>query len=194
MEDCEPTGKSGEVSKTSNPPWWEIQLLGSGMVLEFIPGCCLWTPVKGLHLLYHPPVSHKDSVFFKTFSPGGCIWRRSFFSQVLAVVQRRNITTLTPGPSSWTSPVCSSCLASAVWLFTAGSWAACLHSLPPLWITLGFTSRINDCFLLCSLGKPACLKISRKTPHSPPLPLQIWDDYKKRELKKEIIGSSFPWC
>lgn len=134
--------------------------------------------------------------FFKTFSLGSCIWRRSFFSQVLAVVQRRNIATLTPGPSSWRSPVCSSssCLASAIWLFTAGSWAACLHSLPLLWITLGFTSRINDCFLLCSLGKPARLKISRKTPHSPAQPLQIWGDYKKRELKKEIIGSSFPWC
>lgn len=177
------------------------------MVLEFIPGCCLWTPVNGLHPLYHPPISHKDSVFFNSFSLGGWIRRRSFFSQVLAEEpfqscspgeeRHYSLTLLPPEGHRWAEknrPVylSSSCLAPVVRLFTAGPWAACLHSLPPLWITLGLTSRINECFLWHRLGKPACLKILRKTPHSPPP--QIWDDYKKRELKKKIIRSSFPWC
>jgi len=38
------------------------------MVLEFIPGCCLWTPVNGLHLLYHPLISSEDSVVLNCFS------------------------------------------------------------------------------------------------------------------------------
>ena len=176
------------------------------MVLEFIPGCCLWTPVNGLHLLYHPPISHKDSVFFNSFSPGGWIRKRSFFSQVLAEEPFQSCCPreehhycpplLPPEGYRWAEenrPVCpsSSCLAPAVWLFTAGPWAACLHSLRPLWITSGFTTRINECFLRHSLGNPARLKILRKTPRS--LPPQIWDDYKKRELKQKIIMSSFPW-
>lgn len=154
------------------------------MVLEFIPGCCLWTPVNGLHLLYHPPISRKDSVFFNSFSLGGWIWRRSFFSQVLAEEpfqsccpeEEHHYSTplLPPEGRRWAEenrPVypSSSCLAPAVLLFTAGPWAAYLHSLPPLWITLGFTSRINECFLPCGLGKPACLKILRERHPIPPL-------------------------
>lgn len=119
-----------------------------------------------------------------------------------SVVQERNIETL-PTSASWRSPFSdknqpvypsSSYLAPALPLFTAGPWAVCLSSPLSLWITLGFTSRISERLLLHSLGKPACLKMSRKTLHSLPPPPQIWDDYKKRKPKKEIIGSSFLWC
>lgn len=157
------------------------------MVLEFIPGCCLWTPVNGLHLLYHPPVSHKKSVFFNPFSLGGWMWRRSFFSQVLAEESfqscwilefREGTSLLCPTLASWRSPLdwekstglsFLQLLSSCCLVFTAGPRSAYLHSLPPLWITSGFIPRINGCFLLHSLGKPASLKISKRTPHSSPL-------------------------
>lgn len=126
-----------------------------------------------------------------------------YWRTISNLLSRRGTSRLCPTCASWGSPLSgknwpiypsSSCLAPAVQLFTAGPWAVYLHSLLSLWISLGFTSRINEHFLLCSLGKPVGLKMSRKTPHSLPPPPQIWDDYKKRKPKKEIIGSSLLWC
>lgn len=64
-------------------------------------------------------------------------------------------------------PSCS-CSAPAVWVLLLGP-ELLIFSLPLLWIISVFISRINGCFLLHSLGKPASLKISKRTPHSSPL-------------------------
>lgn len=91
---------------------------------------------------------------------------------------REGTSLLCPIPASWRSPLDWEKSSSPAFLqllsscclgFTAGPRAAYLHSLLPLWITSVFISRINGCFLLHSLGKPASLKISERTPHSSPL-------------------------
>lgn len=154
------------------------------MVLEFIPGCCLWTPVNGLHLLYRPPISNTDPVVLDSFSLGGWASRRSFFSRVLrklskAVVQRRDTTAL---PCSWRWLWGRDKPTSLPFLqLVASCWAlSCSPSQPPSALSI-LRTLPRVCFLWHNAGEAACPKTSRH-----PVPsLQIWGDYKKKKKKRE---------